>query len=488
VRSEQSVKGASAAGTESYRTLFIRRLGAARNTSKKKNTTNTTAKTTTTPPGSAFDYHKNLLPMDNTDYLCFFLSSLGLIIAAGGGIGGGGILVPMLMIVLKWKPKHAIALSNITICGGSIANCLFNVPKVLPDGRPYIDWDIILIMEPSTIVGAILGSFASKYLPDFVLTVMLAVILSMLAFRTMEKGVKMFVKENDSMESDSDESPLATPNHELKELTNPKQHGFRVLGQDDHDSVNGSEEECSSEEEPEGDPAPWYKIFLLVVSWAGCLVFTVLKGNGQGSIIGVTCGSTLFWILSFSSIPWVILFGIYFRNMLIYENKEKVRSGAEFKEGDITWDGRTTIIYPLVCTIAGVFAGLFGVGGGIVKGPLMLEMGVLPVIASATAATMILFTSSAACLSFYLFGMLPKQYAYAYFVLGFVCTAVGQAAVNQWMKTAKRQSPPVLSIGLVLALSTIMVTFKGYLSWIAAYNQFGAPLPYQLFQPSSLCA
>ena len=34
--------------------------------------------------------------------------------------------------------------------------------------------------------------------------------------------------------------------------------------------------------------------------------------------------------------------------------------------------------------------GMFGVGGGIVKGPLMLEMGVLPDVAAATSATMIM--------------------------------------------------------------------------------------------------
>ena len=39
------------------------------------------------------------------------------------------------------------------------------------------------------------------------------------------------------------------------------------------------------------------------------------------------------------------------------------------------WDASSTIRFPLICTLAGFVAGLFGVGGGIVKGPLMLEMG-----------------------------------------------------------------------------------------------------------------
>jgi uncharacterized membrane protein YfcA len=43
-------------------------------------------------------------------------------------------------------------------------------------------------------------------------------------------------------------------------------------------------------------------------------------------------------------------------------------------------------------------AGLFGLGGGVVKAPLMLELGVLPEVAAATSTTMIAFTSMAACM------------------------------------------------------------------------------------------
>jgi uncharacterized membrane protein YfcA len=32
----------------------------------------------------------------------------------------------------------------------------------------------------------------------------------------------------------------------------------------------------------------------------------------------------------------------------------------------------------MICSTAGLVAGLFGIGGGVVKGPLMLELGVAP--------------------------------------------------------------------------------------------------------------
>merc|ERR1719383_373244 len=96
----------------------------------------------------------------------------------------------------------------------------------------------------------------------------------------------------------------------------------------------------------------------------------------------------------------------------------KKRLDWEYLETDVHWSERNTIIYPLACSIAGLCAGLFGIGGGIVKGPLMLEMGTLPEVTSATSATMILFTSTSASISYYIFGKLNFNYASILFLIG----------------------------------------------------------------------
>lgn len=66
--------------------------------------------------------------------------------------------------------------------------------------------------------------------------------------------------------------------------------------------------------------------------------------------------------------------------------------------------------------------GMFGIGGGIIKGPLMLAMGVHPAVASATSACMILFTSFTATTSFAVYGLLVPDYAIAGAILGFSAT------------------------------------------------------------------
>lgn len=57
----------------------------------------------------------------------------------------------------------AVALSNITIVGGAISNFIFNVGRRHAFyNRPLIDWNLILAMEPATILGALLGGYLNK--------------------------------------------------------------------------------------------------------------------------------------------------------------------------------------------------------------------------------------------------------------------------------------------------------------------------------------
>ena len=135
-----------------------------------------------------------------------------------------------------------------------------------------------------------------------------------------------------------------------------------------------------------------------------------------------------------------------------------------YVEGDIKWTPRATIVYPIICALAGFFAGMFGVGGGIVKGPLMLAMGVHPKVSSASSACMILFTSFTATTSFVVFGLLISDYAAVSLVIGFVATFFGQVALNYLMKKYQRNSYIAFSIGGVVLLSAFLMTIQSIVS------------------------
>jgi uncharacterized membrane protein YfcA len=50
-----------------------------------------------------------------------------LLIAAGGGVGGDGLLVPLYILCFQFTTQDAVALSNVTIAGGAVANMACNL-------------------------------------------------------------------------------------------------------------------------------------------------------------------------------------------------------------------------------------------------------------------------------------------------------------------------------------------------------------------------
>jgi uncharacterized membrane protein YfcA len=74
---------------------------------------------------------------------------------------------------------------------------------------------------------------------------------------------------------------------------------------------------------------------------------------------------------------------------------------------------------------------------------------------------MIFFTSIAATAIFVSFGMIQWDYAFYFAVVGLISTAIGQFGVAYLVKKYKRNSLISLSIGAVVAISTILMSIQG---------------------------
>ena len=109
--------------------------------------------------------HKSIFPLDWTDFLGFLLNLVTSVLASTGGVGGGGVFVLSYCLIIGFNLQQSAALSNITIFGGAVVNIVFNIMGSTPEGNPLIDWLIILMMEPSTIGGVMLGGILDKYIP-----------------------------------------------------------------------------------------------------------------------------------------------------------------------------------------------------------------------------------------------------------------------------------------------------------------------------------
>eukprot|EP00980_Cylindrotheca_fusiformis_P009695 scaffold2142_cov190-Cylindrotheca_fusiformis.AAC.4 len=410
--------------------------------------------------------HENLFPLSTSDAIGFTCAIVGLMIAAGGGIGGGGILVPIYILLMEFSPKHAIPLSNITIFGGAIANMILNVQKRHPlADRPLVDWDLILVMEPLTIAGALVGAFLNNIIPEIVLALMLVALLSFTAYNTLKKAIKMYNKESAGIrEKEVTNSPGEASNLIDDKTETTASYQSTAPDEEAGKKANGRTTELDQILEAERR-VPLSSLSILLVMFIVVLVINLAKGGGAfPSPLGIVCGSTAYWIANAIMLTWILATTFYVRSYLEQRYERKKAVGYKYAEGDIEWDHRALSLYPSVCSLAGFFAGMFGVGGGIVKGPLMLAMGVHPAVASATSACMILFTSSTATTSFFVFGLLDRTYAPVCFTIGLVATYVGQVVLSMVMKRTQRNSYIAFSIGFVVFLSAIMMTIQSFLA------------------------
>lgn len=424
--------------------------------------------------------HAPLFPLTSSDYIGFSCATIGLLIAAGGGVGGGGILVPIYILVMGFSPKHAIPLSNVTVFGGAVANTVLNAGKRHPlADRPLVDWDLILVMEPLTIAGALIGSFLNKVLDEQFLIIMLVILLSATSYESLSKATKMFKAETRAMRAADHVS--ATKESELTQLAREAEQNTEeslplVDHMEDQGVETGSEADMMTvpliENElyrilEEEKTAPEGNIKLIVTLSVVVLAINILKGGGAfKSPLGIRCGTPSFWIANFIMMAWIIVISFKARAYLVNRFNMKQRVGYHYVEGDIQWSPRATLVYPLLCCFAGFFAGMFGIGGGIVKGPLMLSMGVHPSVSSASSATMILFTSLTATTSYIVFGLLLVDYGILCLVVGFCATLVGQIGLVALMKRYKRNSLIAFSIGGVVLLSAFLMTIQSIVAFV----------------------
>ena len=419
--------------------------------------------------------HAPLFPLKNSDFVGFACATIGLLIAAGGGVGGGGILVPIYILVMGFSPKHAIPLSNVTVFGGAIANTILNARKRHPlADRPLVDWDLILVMEPLTIAGSLIGSIMNKILDEQFLIVMLVILLSATSYESLTKAVKMYRAETKAMRADAKvsgrdkESELTQIAKEEGE--NSEETLALVENMEQEHETQASEQMIDKELNQilqEERVTPMYNIRLLFTLFVVVLAINIMKGGGAfRSPLGIRCGSTSFWVANFIMIAWILVINFRARTYLVDRFLIKERVGYPYVDGDIQWSQRATLVYPFLCCFAGFFAGMFGIGGGIVKGPLMLAMGVHPAVSSASSACMILFTSSTATTSYIVFGLLVMDYGILCLLIGFLATLVGQLGLAALMKRSKRNSLIAFSIGGVVLLSALLMTIQSIVAYV----------------------
>jgi len=255
-------------------------------------------------------------------------------------------------------------------------------------------------MEPLTIAGALIGAILNKILPEQVVVFLLVLLLSFTAYTTLSKAISMYRKETKQMAkqqlsttttttsqaqlsnltklsqmAQDQEAQEALLDHvELSQINDDQYEEELVQSMTNHEKQHNSTNNYKTQRElqqiiQEERDIPLSNVTVIVALFLVILIINVLKGGGAfSSPLGIVCGSTSFWVANATMLLWILLLIFFGRAYLIHRYHLKKRCHYTYVEGDIQWNERATIIYPFICCFAGFFSGMFGIGGGIVKG------------------------------------------------------------------------------------------------------------------------
>merc|ERR1719356_2417611 len=130
-------------------------------------------------------------------------------------------------------------------------------------------------------------------------------------------------------------------------------------------------------------------------------------------------------------------------------------------DGLLNWTPTTMWQYPLMAVVAGFLGGFLGIGGGIIMGPLLLELGMGAEANQATTAMFLFLSSSLATIQFVVLGKIMPHFVYWFTTWVVVSTFIGQTGIDFLLRKYKRSSVIVLSIAGIVAGSLVMMSFIG---------------------------
>ncbi|XP_051125336.1 sulfite exporter TauE/SafE family protein 2-like [Andrographis paniculata] len=353
------------------------------------------------------------------------LSFIAAAISSAGGIGGGGLFVPILTIVAGLDVKTASSFSAFMVTGGAVANVASHI--IVRGCGSKIDYDIALLSEPSMLLGVSCGVILNLVLPEWLITGLFVVFIAFCTFKTFKSGILYWQLESQVMQEDSqieNEKPLL-------------------------------------EEDPEVENHPWMmKLGMLVVIWVSFFLLYLLRGDrhGRGIIQIEVCGKA-YWMISMMQIPLAVIFTTW---ILFHVATPKDHTSAEQDNGGLPGIRRSgKLTFPVMALLAGGLGGVFGIGGGMLISPLLLQIGIEPEVTAATCSFMVLFSSSMSAIQYLLLGMQHIRGALVLSAVCFVASLVGLTLVQRAILKYRRASLIVFSVGTVMALSTILMTTFG---------------------------
>ncbi|MBA0734233.1 hypothetical protein Gogos_018168 [Gossypium gossypioides] len=283
--------------------------------------------------------------------------------------------------------------------GASASSVWYNLRVPHPTKEvPIIDYDLALLFQPMLMLGITVGVALSVVFPYWLITVLIIILFLGTSSRSFYRGIEMWKEET---------------------ILNV------VLIDTEYEPLVPKEE--------------------------------------KSKLNDVVPCTTLYWVLFCLQFPIATLVFGYEATKLYKEHKKRMSTGnAETVCGaSIQWSPSNIAFCALCGILGGTVGGLLGSGGGFILGPLLLEIGVIPQVASATATFVMMFSSSLSVVEFYLLKRFPMPYALYLMGVSILAGFWGQYFVRKLITILRRASLIVFILSGVIFASALTMGVIG---------------------------
>ncbi|CAA2970458.1 sulfite exporter family 4-like [Olea europaea subsp. europaea] len=376
----------------------------------------------------------------------------------------------MLTLIVGFDTKSAAAISKCMIMGASASSVWYNLRVPHPCREvPIIDYDLALLFQPMLMLGITIGVSLSVVFPYWLITVLIIILFigtsSRSLFRATEmwkeetilkkamaEGQQTFVNSNGEILIDVEYEPLV-PKEEKTALVN---HVYLSLLSSSIFYLSKSKHYSYSFQQIMRDNLNIKRIIVLLLVWICFLLLQVFKNDLRAC-------TPLYWVLNLLQFPAAFAVFFYECIKLYKESKRRrlVGNQESICEANIQWTATNLALCALCGIIGGTVGGLLGSGGGFILGPLLLEIGVIPQVASATATFVMMFSSSLSVVEFYLLKRFPIPYALYLMSVSILAGFWGQFIVRKLIAILKRSSIIVFILSGVIFASALTMGVIG---------------------------
>jgi uncharacterized membrane protein YfcA len=395
-----------------------------------------------------------------------------------GGVGAGTVISPTLVILFHFPIIFAIPQARVTILTGSLITFFMTgfSRKTNNPNRFQTDYSLAGVITPLILGGSQIGVILSRWLPALVISVLLILYISISLSQTYRRAKKESKRE--TIREETHRESLVGPffvrqPKNRKANTNLSISDVSTVNNKDFDSnrVTDNLVEDGNSNDSSGEVRPMcsmifeqlHNFCFILLSITAFIGSSLMRGGRTvDSIIGIEECSPMSWVvLGCGQLFCLLLASIsyLFNKRSFRESDADLESTKGTEEGEIPpQEARIKLI--IASYLAGLISGFMGVGGGMILGLYMLNIGLDVHSSTALSNFIVLVSSASTSFQFVAIGAIQVDNSLIFMGVALFGSAMGNLVFKQILRKLQKPSLIVWLLFSVLWLALAALSFE----------------------------